>query len=778
MKFSQLLIALAVGLVIFIGLYMAEGARQSSFEQLNNPFENTMDMPSAIIIDAGELPQIIFNSDQELWQFYTGSEAHFENGQKKIVDGQVFASFNFIDSQSAEAIRHFVAPNFNPDTFVPAVGQIGIGPLGISAPGASFFIDRNKSGGVTKLYAYDHAIDIWFPGSQQPFVLPPKTRVTINDKVADRLGKLYYTKLKKDLRFAPFSLGVTELDISVEEAPQLRDQKLEEIKAFAQKLPGTWAWINPNSFMGELSTVIKYLQRDYALGISQELRKEYRFDELVNPFLSAYYHYRDNNAQNAESSVKDFITELTSIDWNRFMIQNPQFDKRWNFLGQNQKVWLHHAFQDDPEYVFAPVWFAHSRDNTLTDLETAFFEVEEMVTNQFTNKAKLGLASIKENLQSIEIESAEKQYITRIRRLLNEMIRQEIALQSQTAFELLQDLIELELSFYTDTNSAREELVLENAQDILYFLKIFIEDKAAAQINQRLVNSYSFLAIDQIEKNLGRQIFNQAEKETIKLVQFARAEDLTEDELSQLQKDKSLRDRIDERFTELEDNKSQAAEDIYDSNRVDNEEKLKSLLQEARVFTEGLRVDIKNATSSPTLVFSGAYYGDQLLSGTFRIDNQQFNLINMGGKRETFVDPRYLSSILRRIEKEIEDERIAQIAEVQYSGPSNNTPLAILQRKLVQETFEQEGLKTNRDNVLIISDDYNEFELTEVLLGKEYRLQFTYFQKEEYITNLIVEYVRNRFEFGDQVIPRKGVQNVIVKAVQERFQAGDTDPEQ
>jgi len=158
--------------------------------------------------------------------------------------------------------------------------------------------------------------------------------------------------------------------------------------------------------MGQFAGVIKYLQKDYALGISQSMRKRYDFDSLISSFLSAHHRYLNNDEAGASEQIDKCLETLGSHSWQRFFIENPQFSPRWEFLGQNQKIWLHHAFQDDPEYVFAPVWFASSGAETLEDIEKAVFEVEEMMANQFIAKAKQGLKNLSENLTKVEFVSA------------------------------------------------------------------------------------------------------------------------------------------------------------------------------------------------------------------------------------------------------------------------------------------------------------------------------------------------------------------------------------
>ncbi len=766
MKFSQFFIALAIGLVIFTGVYMSESERKGRFLDIADPFAATENLPEILILDGGSTAKMILNDKRELWQFFPGSHTNFTDQKRDLVDGHVFVSFNFISEADAQNARETLFESFDPATFRPKSAQFTVGEIGINAPGASLFAERNVDEKYVEITAYDHAIDLWFPGAKRPFVLPARKRVKIKDAIVDRLAKLYYTKLKKDLSFRSFDL---KDNAYAAQGLEVRHQKLEDVKNFAKHLPNTWYWLNPDSFMGRISGVIKYLQKDYALGISQTLRKKFEFDALLSHFLSAHHHYSNNRQSKAAESVEAFKASADSFAWKKFLIENPYYANRWDFLGQNQKVWLHHSFQDDPEYVFADIWLTQYDANSLEDLELAVFEIEEMMSNGFLPKVKQGIINLNENINNITVAKDKKIRLSRVRRLINELIRENIALKIDESFALLTKLIEMEVNLYVENNKDREEVILENAQDILWFLKDTIQDKTAAQTNKTLVNSYGFLEIDHIETQLGRPIFNDSEKKTIQLVQFARSENLTDSERAQLEQDQALRDSIDERREALEKEREAEQEAIFLAEKVDTIEELKEVLSDARVFTEGLRVQEKESTSNPTFVFSGAYYGEEPLSGTFRIDNQTFNLINLGDYRETYVDPKVLNSILRRLEEEIEEDRIAKALETKHEGPSNNTPLAILQRKLVQDTFEQEGLRMKRDDVLIKSNDFNQFEVTNALMGKEYRISFLYFQKEEYVTNLVVEYVRNRFEFGDKVVPRKGLAEFIEKAIEERF---------
>lgn len=770
MKFSQFFIALALGLVIFTGIYMSESERKGRFLDIPDPFAQTESLPDILILDASSSSQNILNKKRELWQFFPGSHTNFSDEKRSLVDGHVFVSFNFILESDAKTARDMTFESFDADTFAPSTAQFTIGSIGVSAPGASLFAERSQTEKYTEITAYDHAIDLWFPGANKPFVLPARKRVKIKDAIVDRLSKLYYTKLKKDLSFRSFDL---EKNAYSAEGLVNRNQKLEDVKNFAKHIPNTWYWINPDSFMGRTASLIKFLQKDYALGIPQTLRMKFEFDALVSPFLAAHHHYLNNRQHKAEEKIDTFKTSADSFAWQSFIINNPQYAQRWEFLGQNQRIWLHHSFQDDPEYVFADIWLSQYEANSLEDLELAVFEIEEMMANGFLPKVKQGMVNLEKNIDQIDVPTDKKIRLSRVRRLINELIKENIALKNDESFSLLTKIIEKEVTLYAENNKDREEIILENAQDILWFLKDTIQDKTAGQTNKTLVNSYAFLEIDHIETQLGRPIFNDSEKKTIQLVQFARSENLTDAERAQLEVDQALRDSIDERREAIEQEKQQEQEAIFQAEKVDTPEELTTLLADARVFTEGIRIEEKQSSSNPTFVFSGAYYGEEPLSGTFRIDNQSFNLINLGDYRETYVDPRILNSILRRLADEIEEDRIAKALETKYEGPSNNTPLAILQRKLVQDTFDQEGLRVNRDKVTITSNDFNQFEVTDALMGKEYRIDFLYFQKEEYVTNLVVEYVRNRFEFGDQVIPRKGLSEFIEKAIEERFGSDD-----
>jgi len=150
MKFSQLIIALAVGLVIFTGLYMSENSRRVRVQEVTNPFEQTSPLPEILILDESSKASAVFSEKRELWQFFPNSYTDFTEEQRRVVDGPVFISFNFITESALQASRHFKVTSFDPETFVPMVGQVQVQNLAINAPGASFLIDRSATAGLTQ----------------------------------------------------------------------------------------------------------------------------------------------------------------------------------------------------------------------------------------------------------------------------------------------------------------------------------------------------------------------------------------------------------------------------------------------------------------------------------------------------------------------------------------------------------------------------------------------------------------------------------------------------
>jgi len=751
MKFSQIIIAFALGCLVFGGIFMAESSRKAVFQSLQNPFESDVELPEFLILKESEPAQKFFTSQQEMWQMYGGSHVDFSDNKREIVNGAVFAGFNFITEAQFERLGSFTTNSFEADTFMPQVGQIKIGKIGINAPGASIFIERDKDAGKTKVYTYDHAIELWFPEASQPFVMPAMHQLEINDNTIDRLGKLYYTKLRKDLRLKIFDPQSAPNDPKAE-ALSFRQEKFSEIENYAQQLPLSLTRFNPNSMAGDLAASMKYLQKDFALGIPQSLRMQYEFESLLTDFLSAHFHHEDNNLVKAQQSVNEFLELQNSAKWRTFLIANPKYNNQWEFLAQNQKIWLSQSFEDNSEYVFAPIWFGDNGHNSFSSFEKHFFELEDMSTNNLNKKAKNKIVSMQIALSKINVSKEDVDGVTRIRRLLKSLITTKEALQSEVTFKLLEDLIKLEISLYSMDDPIQEEIVLENAQDVLFFLKDFIADASATNINETLVSAYTILEVDEIESRLNRSIFSTTEKQTIDAVRSFKTDNLTDEQKAQIAKDKELYDSIVGEIEDIDDGEV-IDEVVYDEGLTDTEEEFTEMLNLAGVYTEGMSISVLNPTGPKSFQFRGAYYQDYQLSGNFRVTNQSFTQLNMKGIVEKNVNPRFLAAILRSMNDELEEQKI--IAPIE-TGPANDTPLAIIQRKLVQEIFEQEGLQVNR--------------------GKEYRLKFIYFKKEEYVTNLVVEYVRNRFEFGDQIIPRKGIKDFVTSEVEKRFEVGDTNP--
>lgn len=768
MKIEQLLIAFATSLLIFFGIWASESVRFNFLDSLENPFEKAQELNERKKVGANVFE--IFTKEGEFFRLYPESEINFEKKQREIVNGEMFISSQFISEKDSKGAN--IETIFNEET-ITKIGQYRAGPVLINAPGLSFFVSRDEIKKKTKIYAYDHSISIFFPESKTPFIIPSGMFIEIQEElISEKTGRLYYTKLKKELRLMefmmPFSMNETsekvedKIAISLDKFKNLK----KKIEIYAKQLPQTWILSRPSSLIGKFSQTIKNIQKDYALSYPEEKKQKRTFENLVSDLVNANYEVEKGNKNFAQDYIKTFLNTFKQKDWEILMVSSLEIKKNWDDFERAQKAWLRTVFPDEIANIFSDIWENKNKKADLENLEQKFFSIETFIANNNVKKAEAEFKTMILLVEKLEIpeEEALKRKITKLRRLLTELFKVQPSFQKEEFFNLYILFVEKEARAYSKQKIGNE-LTLEVAQDILYFLKKFLDPETVNSENAKiLVKIYEYLAIDKIVEGLGRQIFSKAELETVELVAYVGSSGLTKEEIKSLQKAKEKETEMKNRIKELEKEYEEDEEQTI-SLQIKDKESLYFFLK-----TKGIDVTqmkISELSKEELFRFYGGKVFSEEISGTYQVSQQIFKIITIGKESQRKLNLRFFDGFLSNIKNTLESEKNEIKNGSKLFIPQDSGRIA-MERRLIKKLLEKEGFEVSIKDILALDQDAITFEIENLLYEKKYRLKFIYSQASKKVKNLILENGKNKFEFVEE-FEIKNLAQTIEEKISEIF---------
>ncbi|MCK5460809.1 hypothetical protein KAI58_02400 [Candidatus Gracilibacteria bacterium] len=751
MKIGQILLAFILGFLIFIGILVSESARFSFFSKIKNPFESAEVFNQKETI--GMETKSIFTKKGEFLRLYPGSEVDFSEGKREIISGEVFISTQFI--RDADFRLAIGTGNFLREDFKPKVSQYRVGPILLNAPGVVIFVARDKVKQISKIYAYDHSIDIFFPGSEHPFILPPGMFVTIKeDLISEKTAKLYYTKLKKELNLRSFSLK-SLADKNSEEIEDKISISLKKLRGISQlvedyskKILQTWSWFKPASFSGKFIKTLKELQKTYSVGYQKERVQKLIFQEYIADLVNASYAVSQNEKENAENYLEKFSTIFKTNEWYGLMYSSSEYGEAWNDFERAQKAWLRTIFLGEIEQVFVDFWFNCKKTDAFSLVENYFNTIETLVGNRGLEGAREKVEEMISVVRAFKADPLYQVRITKTRRLLTELLRNQSFFQEKEAFEVYILLAEKELKSYEDKELV-EELTLEIAQDMLFFLKKFLDPDFAKPENSRLlVEMYRYLKIDTIAKSKGRQIFSEEELETVALVSFVGNSGLTKDEIKAIGEQMRRNEEYANRLKAIEE-KTEPEKQETISHLIQDEAQLLFFLESLGVNISSMKIFVIG--EGDLLRFEKGRYSSESVSGTFQLSTQTFKIITIGMLKGRMLGRYYIKGFLSRVEEQVSIDNQQPVEQTKIDF-IQETKRAILERTLVRELFKKEGFTLSRDNIKILDINLVNFELTDIHYKDTLKLSFTYFRTTNRISDVVVENGRNQFELDEDFI--------------------------
>ncbi len=758
MKFGQIIFSIVISALIFATVWVTENARFDFKDSIKNPFENAKKIENLIQNNKNTNIDIL-SKDGEFFRLYPNSVIDFSDGKRDLLDGEFFISSQFVsDKAILSAQKNFISP-FNSSEFKPKVSQFKLGKIFISIPNASIYIKKDKEKERIKIYALDHSIEIFIENAKVPFVLPSNMMIDIRESIlSNKTGYLYYTKLKKELSLTPSALNLNlsgqETSTSVADRAILALKAKEKInklmKYYAENIPQTWLWFENQPFIGKITTFIQGTQINLSIGYPKEKIKQFKINKALKPFVLANIAVKNGDTQKAKILLNKFNAYFKTKYWFK-LVFDSSFEERWNLFTHIQKAWIRGLFPDDPANIFIEFWSSDKDKNSIIFIENKFNSIELLLPKKQYTEAVNYLIEINKSINSIKLTKNDLNSITKLRRILFELIKEKEIFQKKEIFELYGFFIKKEVSFYE--NEQKDEIQLESAQDILLFLDIFLNREDKADISSFLVNVYGILNVDQITEKRNRlRIFTEKELELIKIIKNIGSTGLTEDAIIAFNKQKQLeeqRRKLDK--ARLTDNKSNNIS--INKNLINTKELFIDYLNKLKINTKKIKITEKKGTYK----FSDAIYKSTNVSGTFDINAQKFNYLKVGSEIEKNVNKKIIGALLIDMNK---NNYYVLKSKNTIKTPPQNTPRAITDRDSVKTWFDDIGVSINLSDIEVLDFNYNKFKIKDSTYNKQVKLSFIYYKDIDVLENLIIQTGRSPLE-----IPYKIKRNNLKKEI-------------
>ena len=751
MKFGQLFTAFGFAFFIFAGVIIAENMHYETLQKVQDPFIKTQKIDRIIETSSLETPQTIFTDSGEFIQVFSNTKLDFTNGDRKIIKGEVFLSSDFILDTGTSRKKQNTAKE----------GQIKVGNLFIHAPHASIFIIYTPNENI-RIYAINHSIELYWADVKNPFLIPPGMMVSINEKqISKKTATLFYSKLKKEFRLKRFDLELYLSDITNLETPERKithsverlNKKEKELIEYADIAPETWFTIRPDNFTGRVVNFIKAS----TLGLPKSKKDLFTFQEMRVPLIKAHFSAKEGNKVNTQKSLTKFKQTINSHEWKSLLESNKEIRDEWNKFSQAQRVWINNNISN-LEYVFTEL-YAQKSTSAFDKMDNEFNRFENLVASKNWNEAERVIKDLNISAETMILTEKHQKQLTKRRRILTELLNTRDVLEKKEGFELYISLIKKEITLPIEDKALQDELTLEIAQELLFFLNKYIKENPNKKISEVLISGYNNIksTIEESTKRKGRaSLFSEEEKEIQTLIKIAGSSIITDEELESIKKEQAYRTQINERIAQLKTNKNS----LEKKPPIHNEETLKIFLEENEIDIE--KLEIKNLKNNEYLNFTKGMYLDNEISGTFQIKEQVFKTIKVNDKSNHNVPQKFIKGILNSlIETKTNEHPVAYEKEKEIP---QNTNKAILEKTFIRELFTAEGFTISSEYIEALNMELTEFKITNAIIEGQTTVSFIYDSTANKISEIIINTGNKKFRSGKKPYTiEEGVELIMTK---------------
>ncbi len=723
-KFTQYLIAVGIAFLIFSGTLVSEHTKLFLFSSTVDPFEHSKALQDEIRVSAGEKGQEILSPQGELFIVFPETILNFFKDSRELTQGRVFYSSLFLHP---DVRKNILSPDFKKPL---TEGQLKIGKLIVQAPQSSILIYRDVNFKVTHVYVWGHQAVLFWEGQMQPLLVSANTKLSIPDGFFAHPERSY-----QDIQeaFAWENLNPSEEEEMLAVALKRLDIYLKKMSDYTLFLPEIWEHESSNTgISGKVSQIIETLQDNFAIGLSKKGREQKQFLEFLTPFIKANQLIREGKTALGTRKLSEFNATAQSASWKVLLDKNTKLASEWNHFLMAHKAWVNNSF-DQPAEDFFSAWNSLENTGPMQLINQHLFLFEKNITRGLIRNTKKEVAEMQKILTKSEFLEEDAGTLTQIRRLLSEAIGREVLLQNEESFSLITNLTRKELALHQDVTQTNE-IKIEGIRFTLSFLKTFLEDRTRIESSRILIQLYAELSAGNFLENQTVDVLTTEEKELASFLVLLGNTGLTPEEIEMIKAEHELQKSLADRIVEIQEKQDAGGNDQnLGSGQLKNAKYLNDLFESIGVPTDTMYFST-NRSEGVTAFRDGQWKGMEL-SGTFHYPTQFFKILTIGEKTKENFHARFLSGFLLQIEEEgLVDPNAKGSGESLFV--SQNTPQAILERKLAQELLALHSFNVSRENILILDKEMSAFKVSNAQFNDGYFLDFFFNKADQTIESV------------------------------------------
>ena len=753
-------------MVIFIGILLSEQAQYSKVSSLSDPFENKQKVSERVVVN-GEDARAWLHETGEVFLLMPGGKFNLTNQARELEEGVLFMNSAFQDQEYIDQSKAGFQPPFDLVEARINGGLIKMGPVVVGVPQGTAVLKRDSVRKESLIYAHNHPVSLFLPTAKESFIVPAGYMIIVKEERAEVLGSVFFTKLKKDLDLQllePDSLGMESVQAALLQGVELSNAWEKQIIEYAKDSIIASTRFAPNSMMGRLLAGLGYIQRYYALGIDEAFKSEYRYNRLRSELINTYYAFLENNSEKAQESSQAFKAVYQSAEWARFFIESPQYLNPWLDFARNQRVWYFGAFPGDLEVpALRVLWGPEEKIETFSQYQDNFYLYEVLVSRGYVAPAREQLEFINANFVNIDFTNLEnKNDITHARRQLSLLLQKDPQRSSSLIYNLYVLLVQSEQEIVVGKAETEQEIRLEVAQELLFFLEELIDSNTRQDDVFMLLDVYENLKIGELAESLGRNVFSSRERDTLERVKNIGS--LTDTERNLVINDnKTVGDLLQIREELRKKEEIIAAQPVG----IQTEDDFIGFLESNAIQAQGVKVQINERGDSRFMSFSQTSYGGLPLNGTFNTSSQSFSFLQLGSVEERNANTSNFKGFLVRMR---EANREEEVEEEDDDSINPDSSAAIIQRRSVIEVLDSEGIEAKFNQVKPTNREYTKAKVEEAKFERTYLLTFDFdFGPPIRVRNVEVREGRNKFLLPGRVFEIDGIREEILEAIEAKL---------
>ena len=749
MKKSYLIIAFGIALAIFGGVYL--GSREAYQVKLNSysPFTGTFSLVKPVLTKS-QL-QSILTRDGEFLVLFPQTEIDADLKSRTIKKGTLFVSGYFTNPGSVKkTLDTFNSQEIKYPITSSGIGQIQVESHLIHYGDGSVLIHRNTDKAVTEILAVDHEILFFFNGATEPFVIPPRMMITVSDaRVNEKTAQLYYSKLRKRTEFnlnnyielytsddkpVPVGPSIDSPIEKIEIALSKREEEVKKMEVYSDSFIGALQPQKPDSLTSKILDSFREIQSKTAVIRSKKYNDKVGLRKEVENYIQGYYEVADKNYGKASKELDEAKSEIDLETLDRSIDEG--FKGEWYDYAKAKSSILRRSLPEDEVYNFYSFWFYPRNASNIENFKSEFYSIQNYIaSNNFDNTEPL-FRKLKAKIEKINPSSKNSISITHYRRLVTELLKNESYYKNDViVFENLVKLVSKELKAYESDSLKVDEIMLEVAQDTLYFLRnILAEDGANQEIVKLLEKQFTRFDIAEISKRVGRsQIFSDQELEVIQFLKCAGSTGLTQERIKSCKEGNKKLDFKEK--IELDLDLGGNTEDDDDWKKVKNTKDFKSYLLSIGVNASNIKT--KNSTNGKSFKFSKIYFDVYRISGIFNYTGQSFETLKIGEDEYLQVGLLNFQRILQALKSQVKNN---STQSVKADIIPQSTPEAKYERHKLQKRLEKEGFRIKISDIEILTKDLERFKVENATSPDGYQAAFIYHKSKDFVSDIQVKY--------------------------------------